>query len=338
MKQQRAGLFVAGMALLFAMSALAGCLDLAAKGTLTVCVQDDHVDEFTAVYVVFDLVEAKRAGDLSATSAAPVTGRDANETGNTTATNATTNETTGTSEPNATSPLGNDTSTPPTGASDCVEVRSTAAPPPAAPGNATNATSSPTPTGDGNASTPTTATPTTTRAASPSYAPASEEPAGEGNATPPPAGGPLGDENETQTDQDWIRFELEEPRTVDLKSFSGGMRALLGSEEVPTGVYNHLRLHIQDAWAVGANGSQVPLEVPSGVVRVNEEFVVEANRESVVIVDFDLEQSLVEAGESGQWVLEPVVHVTVEYPERETAGEATPTGGNASADAYNTSS
>lgn len=105
----------------------------------------------------------------------------------------------------------------------------------------------------------------------------------------------------------WTRIESE-PRTVNLMEYQGGLKALLGTEDVPTGHYSQLRIQIESGWAIrDFTNETVSVRVPSGELKVQADFDVREDQETILVVDFDLERSLVEA--QGQILLQPVVKV-----------------------------
>lgn len=72
--------------------------------------------------------------------------------------------------------------------------------------------------------------------------------------------------------------------------------------------------------ALAADGSTVDLKVPSEKIQVNQTFTVRADEHALAILVFDLDRSILQAGESGQWIFKPVVRVEVRQVPTGTAG------------------
>jgi hypothetical protein len=120
---------------------------------------------------------------------------------------------------------------------------------------------------------------------------------------------------------------------VDLLTLSGGRTAeLVSGAVVPAGRYSELRLVVCEAYVIARNGdlyatsdTELPagvtadgtLQVPSGCssgfkVKFQGDDPVELASESTIMtVDFDVSQSFGhQAGNSGRWVMHPVLHAT----------------------------
>jgi hypothetical protein len=120
---------------------------------------------------------------------------------------------------------------------------------------------------------------------------------------------------------------------VDLLTLSGGRTAeLVGGAVVPAGRYSEMRLVVCEAYLVDNDGdvyatadAELPagvtadgtLQIPSGCssgVKVKfqgDEPVELASESSIMTVDFDVSQSFGhQAGNSGRWIMRPVLHAT----------------------------
>ena len=120
---------------------------------------------------------------------------------------------------------------------------------------------------------------------------------------------------------------------VDLLTLSGGRTAeLVGGATVPAGRYSELRLVVCDAYIVEKDGdvyatrdAELPagvtsdgqLQIPSGCssgfkIKFKGDEPVELESESTIMtVDFDVSQSFGhQAGNSGRWIMHPVLHAT----------------------------
>lgn len=91
-----------------------------------------------------------------------------------------------------------------------------------------------------------------------------------------------------------------EEQSFDLLELQDGVTALLGSTEVEAGEVHQVRLIVSDAWVVMNDGREFDLMVPSGartgIKILTPDLDVEAGLESVLTLDFDVEDSFVTLG------------------------------------------
>jgi hypothetical protein len=122
----------------------------------------------------------------------------------------------------------------------------------------------------------------------------------------------------------WRELVLQAPRRVDLLSLTNGVLEELGSTALPAGDYQQVRLVLADnspqqplANAVQPiGGALTALRTPSAQqsgLKLQAHFTVEPNRLSDLVLDFDACKSVVRAGNSGNFVLKPVVSVTPRF-------------------------
>ena len=125
-------------------------------------------------------------------------------------------------------------------------------------------------------------------------------------------------------DAGWHDLTLAAPRRVDLLGFTNGVLEELGSTALPAGDYSQVRLVLADNSAQQplANavqpigGTLTPLRTPSAQqsgLKLQFHFNVEAGRQADLVLDFDACKSVVAAGNSGNFVLKPVVAVTPRF-------------------------
>src|SRR5690606_23371749 len=127
-----------------------------------------------------------------------------------------------------------------------------------------------------------------------------------------------------------------EPVTVDLLDLQNEVMVLVGETPVPGGRYSELRLIISDglltveqpdgSWRVHASSEafaasegftadgdlQMPSFAQSGlkIKLPNDEAIVDGD-DNAVLIDFNVAQSFGhQAGNSGKWVMHPVIHAT----------------------------
>lgn len=123
-------------------------------------------------------------------------------------------------------------------------------------------------------------------------------PAGQGPGYPP---------------QGWVEVPIQ-PKTVDLLSLVGGVfETLAQAVDLPAATYCELRLVLAaDARAVLKNGTEENLQVPSGAssgYKIKGQFRAAPELTTTITLDFDVEQSLKQAGQGNKYVLQPVVFI-----------------------------
>jgi hypothetical protein len=125
----------------------------------------------------------------------------------------------------------------------------------------------------------------------------------------------------TAADEDagWSDITLAAPKRLDLLELSNGVLAELGSAPVPTGHYNQVRL-VLAANGAGSSalanavkptgGSETALSTPSATqsgLKIKANFDVAEGQAADLVLDFDACRSVVKAGNSGQYLLKPVI-------------------------------
>jgi hypothetical protein len=127
------------------------------------------------------------------------------------------------------------------------------------------------------------------------------------------------------TDAGWYDLPVTAPARIDLVNLTNGVLRDLGTTMLPAGTYQQLRLVLaanpngnsgtlnESIVLTGGNGSEIPLTTPSAVqsgIKLINSFTVAANTLSDVVLDFNACKSIVKAGNSGQYILKPVITVT----------------------------
>ncbi|MFB6074346.1 MAG: DUF4382 domain-containing protein [Haloarculaceae archaeon] len=103
-------------------------------------------------------------------------------------------------------------------------------------------------------------------------------------------------------DGDWVEREVD-GRTVDLTRLRGDNATLLGNLSIPAGEYDTVFVHVSSVEGTLPDGTEVNVRLPSSRLHLNEGFDAGAN-ETVSFV-FDL--TVVRAGNSGHYLLRPVI-------------------------------
>ena len=129
--------------------------------------------------------------------------------------------------------------------------------------------------------------------------------------------------DEDEEDCEWMSL-MSTKGTYDLLTLTNGVTQTLAIEELPPGIYNQMRLMIGETPDNSDNhphanylylkGDDNPyeLKIPSGVqsgIKLVHSFEVLAGRFKELILDFDAKKSVVQAGKSGQYILQPTIKV-----------------------------
>lgn len=128
----------------------------------------------------------------------------------------------------------------------------------------------------------------------------------------------------SDTDSGWSEVVLNPARRVNLLTLTNGVLDELGQTPLPTGKYTQLRLVLADNdgthpmanSVVPSGGTETALKTPSGQqsgVKANINIDIAANKMADFVLDFDACKSVVVAGNSGQYLLKPVVIVIPRY-------------------------
>jgi hypothetical protein len=104
-------------------------------------------------------------------------------------------------------------------------------------------------------------------------------------------------------------------RTVNLLSLVGDNILYIGSQEVPAGRISQIRLILGDDNYIKKDGQRIGLTTPSAQqsglkLQVNKDL--QAGIQYDMMLDFDADRSIVRAGNSGQYILKPVIRVITE--------------------------
>lgn len=114
----------------------------------------------------------------------------------------------------------------------------------------------------------------------------------------------------------WINLAHEsEDQKINLLALTGGNSAHLGEVEVPAGEISQIRLLLGDDNYIVQNGQRINLTTPSAQqsgLKLKIDKPLSAGISYDLIIDFDASKSIVRAGNSGQYILKPVLRVVAE--------------------------
>lgn len=122
-----------------------------------------------------------------------------------------------------------------------------------------------------------------------------------------------------ETDAGWTSLvPAGGSRRIDLLNLTNGTFVDLGAATVEAGTYSQLRLVLEDTGneVVLDSGATQQLKTPSAQqsgLKIKSDYTVAPNTTSTFVLDFDACKSIVVAGNSGQYILKPVVRLTQSY-------------------------
>jgi hypothetical protein len=133
----------------------------------------------------------------------------------------------------------------------------------------------------------------------------------------------------SETGEDgWVSIGNIKPGVYNLLDLTGGVNILLADNEVPSGYLGQIRLILGDHNTVVKDGVTYPLKTPSAQqsglkLKVNQTLTAGATYD--FLLDFDVEHSIVvEAGNSGNFNLHPVIRVSTNATSGIIKGIVTP--------------
>jgi hypothetical protein len=121
-------------------------------------------------------------------------------------------------------------------------------------------------------------------------------------------------------DAGWREFDIVPVRRINLLDLTNGVLEDLGQMALPAGTYTQMRLVLAGGTgtplpnAIHLTGapSETPLTTPSAQtsgLKLNVNMTVEAGKLADFVIDFDACRSIVRAGNSGKYILKPVLSV-----------------------------
>ncbi|MCM5662093.1 DUF4382 domain-containing protein [Galbibacter mesophilus] len=114
----------------------------------------------------------------------------------------------------------------------------------------------------------------------------------------------------------------------DLLELTGGASVVLVENEILEGDIEQLRLVLGEENSVVVDGEEYPLDTPSaqqsGLKIKFDDVELEGGFTYEITLDFDAEKSVVDAGNSGKYILKPVINASTEVNSGKIRGAVTP--------------
>lgn len=122
--------------------------------------------------------------------------------------------------------------------------------------------------------------------------------------------------NDESNESAWINLPYEKnEQKINLLALTGGNSEHLGQTEVPAGAISQIRLLLGDDNYIIQNGRKIDLKTPSAQqsgLKLKVDKPLAAGVSYDLVIDFDASRSIVRAGNSGQFILKPVLRVVAE--------------------------
>ena len=132
--------------------------------------------------------------------------------------------------------------------------------------------------------------------------------------------------NSNDGNSGWISLDIEKG-VYDILELTNGLDTLLGSAEVPSGKISQIRLVLGDNNTIKVGGETHALTTPSAQqsglkLKLNAEL--QEGVAYTITLDFDAARSIVKAGNSGKYILKPVIRALEEATSGAIKGAITP--------------
>lgn len=113
----------------------------------------------------------------------------------------------------------------------------------------------------------------------------------------------------------WVTLDNINAGVYDLMKLTNGVDTLLGENEIPSGRINQIRLILGDRNSVVDGDDSVAMKTPSAQqsgLKLKVNATLEPELTYDVLLDWDAAQSVVKAGNSGNYNLKPVIRTIVD--------------------------
>lgn len=129
------------------------------------------------------------------------------------------------------------------------------------------------------------------------------------------------------TEGGWESVGFVDTGIYDLLELTGGTTTLLVEGDIPAGRLEQVRLVLGDQNTVVIDGEEIALTTPSAQqsgLKLNVHEDLEGGFTYDFTLDFDVDQSIVKAGNSGKYILKPVIRVSTEISSGIITGTVAP--------------
>ena len=135
------------------------------------------------------------------------------------------------------------------------------------------------------------------------------------------------DDIDDDDDSSWVEIVYDQSQPINLLELTGGNSEHLGTEDFPEGKIDQIRLILGEENYVIKNGERFEMKTPSAQqsgLKIKVDEYIEAGMSYDLIIDFDAAKSIVEAGNSGQIILKPVLRAYIDEVSTGIIGQVLP--------------
>jgi hypothetical protein len=133
--------------------------------------------------------------------------------------------------------------------------------------------------------------------------------------------------NSTDSTTGWVSVPGAKKGIYNLLDLVNDKDTLLADAEIPTGRLQQLRLVLGDRNTIVVNGVSTTMQTPSAQqsgLKLNIQQDIENGVLYKLLLDFDVARSVVKAGNSGKYILKPVIRTVLEAQGGSVNGVVTP--------------
>lgn len=130
-----------------------------------------------------------------------------------------------------------------------------------------------------------------------------------------------------ENDADWIKLDAQSG-VYNLLELTNGLDVLLAEAELPAGKLSQIRLVLGENNTLKQYDQLIALKTPSAQqsgLKLSINADLEPGKNYTVLLDFDAGRSVVKAGNSGSYILKPVIRALVELQKGMIAGKVVET-------------
>jgi len=135
--------------------------------------------------------------------------------------------------------------------------------------------------------------------------------------------------NDDTAEDGWVSIGNVTPRIINLLDLTGGVTVMLADNQIPSGYLGQIRLILGEHNTVVKNGVTYELRTPSAQqsgLKLKIDQTLQPGITYDFLIDFDVEHSIVVAGNSGNINLHPVLRVTANAVSGAIKGEVSSAG------------
>ncbi|MBT8277916.1 MAG: DUF4382 domain-containing protein [Bacteroidia bacterium] len=134
--------------------------------------------------------------------------------------------------------------------------------------------------------------------------------------------------DDSENENGWQSLDPINTGIYDLLELTGGVNVLLVDDfQIPSGELNQIRLVLGENNSIVIDGETFPLNTPSGQqsgLKIKIDEPLETNIAYTFLLDFEVDESIVIAGNSGNINLKPVIRASVEAQSGAISGTIAP--------------